>query len=97
MHETEIYERESSALSGHSIANYRPFDGLVTPMNGQVTFASGIQFYDNLHLCGNIVLCVCVYVCIYVCMCVCIYVYVSVYIYIYTYIYLLFPYRYDIL
>ena len=84
MHETEIFQPESSALYRHSYANNHPFYGLVTPMNGQVTFASGIQFYGNLHLCGNNRLCVCVcvfvyiyiyiYVCVCVCVCVCVYV-----------------------
>ena len=50
MPETEIFQRESSALYRHSYANNRPFYGPVTPMNGQATFASGIQFYGNLHV-----------------------------------------------
>jgi hypothetical protein len=85
MHETAIFQRESSALYGHSYANNRPFYGMVTPMNGQVTFASGIQFYGNLHLCGNNRLCVCMYVCmyyvfLYTCVCVCVCMYVSLYV-----------------
>ena len=72
MHGTEIFQRESSALSGHSYANNRYFYGPVTPMNGQATFASGIMV---------IVTCVGITDC--VCACVLVYVYVYIYIYIY--------------
>jgi hypothetical protein len=67
MHETEIFLCELSSLFGHSNANH----GLVSSMNGQVTFASGIQFCDNLHFVGTTG---------------CRYIYIYMYIYIYIYI-----------
>ena len=52
-----------------------PFYGQVTPINVQVTFASGIQFYDNLHLCGNNRFYIYIYIYMCVCVCVCVYIY----------------------
>ena len=82
IHETETFQRESSALYGHSCANNRPFYGPVTPMNGQATFASGIMVIvtcvgitDWVCVC----VCVCVHIYIYIYMCVC--VYIDIYIY----------------
>ena len=87
IHETETFQRESSALYGHSCANNRPFYGPVTPMNGQATFASGIMV---------IVTCVGItdWVCVCVCVCACIYIYIYIYVCVYIdiYIYIIYPY-----